>query len=1068
MLDKKGRYIIEDYQKQPAFASFLPGIAGTLGIPMWCFYVNRGQAVAGFGSQDKEHAIMEFYPAQKSYQTVKLLGFRTFVKLDGRLTEPFSDPRHRQDMAVGMNELLLRETDPEQGFEMTAEYCILPEEPVGALIRHVTITNISAETRKAEVMDGMPAVIPYGIGYRGMKDMTETMKAWMTVKNTEEKLPYFTVNASTGDSAVVEEIREGNFFFACGGKEAAAGTLLPVIVDPKLLFGFDTSLTMPLGFCRQSLAELLGCPQQTGNQVPCAFAAVSGVLAPGESLVLTEVIGRAADPELVSALSGKAVRDGNFAALKRERAEALTASLTDLIETHTGDPVFDAYCRQTYLDNVLRGGHPIRTGDKLAYIYSRKHGDLERDYNFFSMLPEYFSQGNGNYRDICQNRRSDVRYLPYTGDYNIRLFMELLQMDGYNPLVLNKVVYHCSNLHAAETLLRENGSAKQADRAGEAEESGQGDKIRAFFADTFTLGTLCRFLEEWVRDASDGAEAGGAAESACRASAEMLFGKIVSLSEQVVSADFTEGYWTDHWGYNLDLLESYLSIYPEQEENLLWQDRSYRYYDSGQTVLPRKKRYVRTAEGIRQYRFLSAEPGSHDWTRKADGTVYESSLMAKLLLLISCKLATLDMDGTGIEMEAGKPGWYDALNGLPGLLGSSVPETCELLRLITFLLNRTALEEYDVSLPAEGEELFAGMEWIAAEMQNAPMQYWNRSNDLKEAYREAVRRGIRGEEIVLTGTRIRKALELWEKMLMKRIRKAAAENGGICPTYFYYEAEQFTETAEGIRISRAKRHSMPLFLEGPVHFMKLAVPMEEKRQQYRRIRESALYDQKLSMYKVNASLAGCSLEIGRCRAFTPGWLENESIWLHMEYKYLLELLKNGMYREFSEDFRKAGIPFQPYERYGRSPLENVSFIASSAYTEADAHGRGFVSRLSGSTAEFLEIWQRMMFGPAPFAMRGRVLVCRFAPQIPQWLIPADGTVRVKFLGTTELIYHFAAQEGTAEGTLQSSSGRLPRIEVTFAGDEKPQCFTGEAAGEAAIRIRRGEAGKIEVFPAGRP
>ena len=27
----------------------------------------------------------------------------------------------------------------------------------------------------------------------------------------------------------------------------------------------------------------------------------------------------------------------------------------------------------------------------------------------------------------------------------------------------------------------------------------------------------------------------------------------------------------------------------------------------------------------------------------------------------------------GIEMEAGKPGWNDAMNGLPGLFGSEMP-----------------------------------------------------------------------------------------------------------------------------------------------------------------------------------------------------------------------------------------------------------------------------------------------------------------------------------------------------------------------------------------------------------
>lgn len=46
--------------------------------------------------------------------------------------------------------------------------------------------------------------------------------------------------------------------------------------------------------------------------------------------------------------------------------------------------------------------------NKIFYVYSRKHGDLERDYNYFSMLPEFYSQGNGNFRDVNQNRRCDT------------------------------------------------------------------------------------------------------------------------------------------------------------------------------------------------------------------------------------------------------------------------------------------------------------------------------------------------------------------------------------------------------------------------------------------------------------------------------------------------------------------------------------------------------------------------------------------------------------------------------------------------------------------------------------
>lgn len=35
MFDEKGRYIIRDYQSKPAFSSFLPGIAGPMGVPVW-------------------------------------------------------------------------------------------------------------------------------------------------------------------------------------------------------------------------------------------------------------------------------------------------------------------------------------------------------------------------------------------------------------------------------------------------------------------------------------------------------------------------------------------------------------------------------------------------------------------------------------------------------------------------------------------------------------------------------------------------------------------------------------------------------------------------------------------------------------------------------------------------------------------------------------------------------------------------------------------------------------------------------------------------------------------------
>ncbi|MCL6457680.1 MAG: hypothetical protein K6T85_06710, partial [Gorillibacterium sp.] len=73
-------FVIDQFHEAKPFASFLPGLAGLKGIPMWTFYVNRGQAISGFGIKDKNNPIMEFSPASIAYKTVSASGFRTFFK----------------------------------------------------------------------------------------------------------------------------------------------------------------------------------------------------------------------------------------------------------------------------------------------------------------------------------------------------------------------------------------------------------------------------------------------------------------------------------------------------------------------------------------------------------------------------------------------------------------------------------------------------------------------------------------------------------------------------------------------------------------------------------------------------------------------------------------------------------------------------------------------------------------------------------------------------------------------------------------------------------------------------
>ena len=74
---------------------------------------------------------------------------------------------------------------------------------------------------------------------------------------------------------------------------------------------------------------------------------------------------------------------------------------------------------------------------------------------------------------------------------------------------------------------------------------------------------------------------------------------------------------------------------------------------------------------------------------------------------------------------------------------------------------------------------------------------------------------------------------------------------------------------------------------------------ETAREMYNNVKKTGLYDEKLAMYKTSASIEGCSMEAGRCRAFTPGWQERENVFLHMEYKYILSMIRAGICPEFT-------------------------------------------------------------------------------------------------------------------------------------------------------------------------
>lgn len=134
------------------FSSFLPGIAGEYGKPMWVFYTNRGQCIASFGVRDRNGAMLEFQPANKAYALTPLLGFRSFFRIAGdtgaTLHEPFlAGPTAgiTQRLCVRAEDIEIEELHPGLGLRMRVVYFTVPGENLPVLARQVTLENTGRE-----------------------------------------------------------------------------------------------------------------------------------------------------------------------------------------------------------------------------------------------------------------------------------------------------------------------------------------------------------------------------------------------------------------------------------------------------------------------------------------------------------------------------------------------------------------------------------------------------------------------------------------------------------------------------------------------------------------------------------------------------------------------------------------------------------------------------------------------------------------------------------------------------------------------------------------------------------
>jgi hypothetical protein len=354
-----------------------------------------------------------------------------------------------------------------------------------------------------------------------------------------------------------------------------------------------------------------------------------------------------------------------------------------------------------------------------------------------------------------------------------------------------------------------------------------------------------------------------------------------------------------------------------------------------------------------------------------------------------------------------------------GMVGSGMPETYELYLLLKYV--KSVFDKYgrQIVVPAELAKMvvtantalddlldsgYVDAVELSKDVPKDLFEYWDVVASARENYRNDVQYYFSGNTTIIGAKNASAMISKWLHQIELGINRSRyfatvgfGDDGtsGIPATFFSYEVTdwELNENKNDVGLPCVNAKAMrvgnfPLFLEGPVRYMKtIQDDKKSMKDVYDRVLTSGLRDKELKMYFLSASLKGQTFDMGRQIAFAPGWLENQSIWMHMSYKYYLQLIRGKLYDQFFSEMKGATtLPFMDAKVYGRSLMECSSFIASSAFPDPSIHGEGFLARLSGSTAEFMSMWKLMFIGPTPFFLNenGDVMF-QLVPALPSWL-----------------------------------------------------------------------------------
>lgn len=368
----------------------------------------------------------------------------------------------KRTMFIGENELQLQEIDYQNQIETNVTYFILPEEDFGAFVRRTTFTNMhSREPVTLSILDGLARMEPAGGRLdKYLKNLGQTVEGFMGVYfpyTDSITMPFYRLTIQPSDSTRIHVQDRGHYCLSFLEGSESSGIppqLLPIVYDTNKIFGEDTSLLRPIELLSKTIKDIVNGPQYGQAKTSSCFGAGKYIvrriirasrfellnsrlihattlhfvtvvesisLEPGDTITISTFFGAANGLLEVPVIARRIMQEG-FVMYKLTRTREVIRQITKSVATRTSHHLFDAHIQQTYLDNSLRGGIPIILGDqddgmsnadedprlKVFHVFSRIHGDLERDDNDFMLSPTFFSQVRLPSRQVAQNRRMHI------------------------------------------------------------------------------------------------------------------------------------------------------------------------------------------------------------------------------------------------------------------------------------------------------------------------------------------------------------------------------------------------------------------------------------------------------------------------------------------------------------------------------------------------------------------------------------------------------------------------------------------------------------------------------------